>query len=67
METLTGAEITRIMRAHHITIRQAAALFDITLTRVRHVRAHGVEGAIFVWEWSSWLPQAAWVHRALCQ
>lgn len=41
---LTGAMIIRLMRKHHITIRQIQAKFHITLKRIREVRATGVEG-----------------------
>jgi hypothetical protein len=48
---LTGAEIRNLMRAGGHTIRSLAAAMNITQTRVRHVRAHGVRGDAFVMDW----------------
>lgn len=56
MERLSGDQIKRLMRAHGITIRAAAAIFDITQKRVRIVRAQGVAGSVYVWEWGTYLP-----------
>lgn len=41
---LTGSEIRRLMRQHGLTIRSLAAQFNLTLKRIREVRAHGVQG-----------------------
>lgn len=57
--SMTGPEVVRVMRANRITIRAAAQAFNVTLKRVREVRAHGVSGALYVWEWSDWLPRVA--------
>lgn len=51
MQRLTGSTITRLMRQHGKTIRGLAAQMNITQTRVRHVRAHGVEGFAYVQDW----------------
>lgn len=51
-----ASEIREIMSTNHITIRQAAEAFDISLKRVRHVRHYGVQTDILEWEWSVWLP-----------
>lgn len=51
MNHLTGATITRLMRANNKTIRGLAASMNITQVRVRQVRAHGVRGEHFVADW----------------
>lgn len=48
---LTGAEVIILMRAGHKTIRGLAAAMNITQTRVRQVRAHGVQGLLYVQDW----------------
>jgi tRNA A37 threonylcarbamoyltransferase TsaD len=48
---LSGATIVGLMRARRITIRALAKRMNITLTRVRHVRTHGVCGVAFVRDW----------------
>lgn len=50
---LSGPEIERRMRAHGHTIRSVAARYQLTLKRVREVRAHGVTGALYVLEITS--------------
>jgi hypothetical protein len=54
-EILTGPEVQAIMRRHRITIRRAAEVFRIPMTRVREVRANGVSGELGVWEWGTFL------------
>ncbi|MBW8830741.1 MAG: hypothetical protein JF606_15190 [Burkholderiales bacterium] len=44
VRTLTGADIVRLMRRHHRTLRGIKADHGITLKRVREVRAQGVTG-----------------------
>lgn len=43
---LTGATVQRLMRKHGLTIRLLAAKFNITVKRVREVRAEGVRGLL---------------------
>ncbi len=52
MHRLTGSTITRLMRQHGKTIRGLAAQMNITQTRVRRVRAQGVEGFAYVQDWT---------------
>lgn len=53
METLalTGPEIVKLMNRHKITIRDLAKRMNITMKRVRQVRALGVEGQWYVLDW----------------
>jgi hypothetical protein len=39
------------MRQHHKTIRGIAQQWNLTMKRVRHVRAYGVSGEAFVRDW----------------
>lgn len=41
---LPGAMVCRLMRKRGITIRALAQKWNITMTRVREVRMHGVRG-----------------------
>jgi hypothetical protein len=41
---INGRTIRRLMRIHKVTIRGLAARYQITLKRVREVRAKGVSG-----------------------
>jgi hypothetical protein len=41
---LTGAMVCRLMRKHGVTIRGLAQKFNITMKRVREVRAEGARG-----------------------
>lgn len=41
---LPGAMVRRLMRKHSVTIRALATKHNITMTRVREVRANGVRG-----------------------
>lgn len=50
-ERISGAQIVSLMRQHHATIRSLAARMNITLTRVREVRAKGVQGALNCQDW----------------
>jgi len=49
--TLSGRQVQRLMRMHGKTIRGLAASMNITQTRVRYVREHGVSGSAFVMDW----------------
>lgn len=52
---LSGAAIRKLMRAHHKTIRGLAKSMNVTMKRVREVRAEGVSTEIGVWEWTEWI------------
>jgi hypothetical protein len=41
---ITGTQLVRLMRKHKVTMRQIKAKYQITLKRIREVRANGVEG-----------------------
>jgi hypothetical protein len=46
---LTGAELRRLMRQHHVTISTLAQHMDLPMKRIRFHRAHGfdaTEGAV---------------------
>lgn len=47
---LTGHMVKRLMRKHHVTMRQLKAKHLITLKRIREVRENGVEGFLAA-EW----------------
>jgi hypothetical protein len=56
MNTITGYELSgsiikKLMRKNRRTIRGVAAQYDLTQTRVRFVREHGVKGEVFVRDW----------------
>lgn len=55
VKQLSGEEIRRLMRVHRRTIRSTASGMGITMKRVREVRARGVQGDLYVWEWSTYL------------
>jgi hypothetical protein len=42
--SLPGAMVRRLMRARNLTIRALATKHNITMKRVREVRAYGVRG-----------------------
>lgn len=48
---LPGRFIQRLMRRHHVTIRQLAQRMKITLKRVREVRDSGVTGKCMCLDW----------------
>ena len=47
-ENLSGEEVESLMRRYRMTIRRLAAKMAITQTRVREVRANGVQGKAYV-------------------
>jgi hypothetical protein len=47
---LSGNMIKRLMRRHHVTMREIKMRHKITLKRIREVRAEGVSG-FFAEEW----------------
>ena len=51
MKSLSGSAITRLMRVHKLTIRSLAKRMNITMKRVREVRALGVTGACMCRDW----------------
>ena len=51
MQNLSAQQINSLMRQHHKTIRGIAQQWNLTLKRVRHVRAYGVSGESFVRDW----------------
>ena len=51
MDTLTGKQITRLMRQHGQTIAGLAKSMEITQVRVREVRRNGVKGPGYVMDW----------------
>ena len=51
MTELSAATVRRLMRANRKTIRGLATRWNLTLTRVRQVRAGGVKGEAFVRDW----------------
>ena len=51
LTTLTGAEITRLMNQHRMTIAAVADRLGVTKLRVRQVRANGVSGYAFICDW----------------
>ncbi len=59
---LPGAMVRRLMRKHGVTIRALATTHNITMKRVREVRANGARGFLAN-EWhrlitGQWLDQA---------
>ena len=48
VDHMTGPTIVRLMRLHRVSIRDLASAMNVTLTRVREVREHGVRGVEFV-------------------
>jgi hypothetical protein len=49
--TLTGCEVTRLMRQNRVTIRELAARTGFTMKRIRQVRRAGLFGpAVLDWQ-----------------
>ncbi len=48
---LTGRNVRYLMRTNKVTIRALAARMDITLKRVRHVRATGTDRQVVTQDW----------------
>jgi len=55
---LTGKSVVSLMRANGHTIRGFAQQMGITIARVRQVRANGVHGMAYVWDWIEALQEA---------
>ena len=49
--SLMGSYITRLMRAKKVTIRGLAEYMNVTMIRVREVRALEVQGECFCRDW----------------
>ena len=65
--TLTGREVRRLMRKYGKTIAGLASSMNITRTRVRFVREHGVTGAAFVEDWLEALIAYRFPNEAACK
>jgi hypothetical protein len=61
---LTGAQIVKAMRHYRVSIREVAAHMQITLKRVREVRALGVTGLHYVLDWQEGVSGAARARAA---
>jgi hypothetical protein len=48
---VSGADIRRLMRRNHVTIRELTKWFHITLKRVRYVRENGSETYLVYCDW----------------
>jgi len=48
---LAPETVRRLMRQNNKTIRGLAQQMNIPMTRVRHVREHGVSGSAFCQDW----------------
>lgn len=67
MNHLTAATIVRLMRANGKTIKGVAEYLGVPQTRVRYVRAHGVNGVAWVMDWMQAItgnPHAGWAEVA---
>jgi hypothetical protein len=51
LRQLSASTVVRLMRGHKVTIRQLAARMNITMKRVREVRAQGVKGECMSLDW----------------
>ena len=51
MYQLSATDVRRLMRQNRKTIRGIATRWNLTLKRVREVRARGVQGEAFVRDW----------------
>ena len=51
MTILTGHDVRRLMRRHHVTIRELAARLQRTMKRVRHVRDRGLDDTNAARDW----------------
>ena len=47
----SGARISSLMRANHVTIAALAARIGVTQTRVRQVRASGLQSYLIYCDW----------------
>jgi hypothetical protein len=51
MKFISGLNIRRLMRVHHLTIRMLATRMNITMKRVRAVRQDGITGECMCLDW----------------
>jgi hypothetical protein len=51
LRQLSASTVVRLMRGHKVTIRRLAARMNITMKRVREVRAQGVKGECMSLDW----------------
>ena len=58
LRQLSASNVKRLMRKHKVTIRALAARMNITLKRVRQVRAEGVKGECISLDWYEAITQA---------
>ena len=49
--SLPGREIVRLMRRHHVTIRELSARMGITMKRIRQVRRDGLQHPAYIRDW----------------
>jgi hypothetical protein len=49
--SFSGAEVRRLMRLYDVSIVELARRLQATQKRVRHVRAHGVQGNAYCRDW----------------
>lgn len=52
---ISGSEVRRLMRVHRWTLASFAARWSLTLTRIRHVRKHGLQAGVLAEEWRAML------------
>lgn len=55
---LEGKTVVALMRANGHTLRGLAQRMGISIARVRQVRAEGIQGLAFAWDWIEALQEA---------
>lgn len=68
MDHLTATSVIKLMRKHGMTIGGLASAMNIPQSRVRQVRAYGVQGTAFVQDWMQAItgnPGAGWEAVAM--
>lgn len=48
---MDGREVKRLMRVHHVTIRELRERMGITMKRIRHVRERGLTDRNVIRDW----------------
>lgn len=61
---LPGRYIVKLMRAHKVTIRTLANSMQITMKRVRDVRANGVSGRCMCLDWYESITNTGLLRKA---
>ena len=51
LRSLNGPEVRRLMRRHHVTIRELARRMDLPMTRICFRRAHGIQDPHVARDW----------------